>query len=142
MTSYSIERPSRSPVRPGLAHLSLNQVTMGQPVTIRTYDDHGHEVELESVYVRADGLHMRCSSDDQGNDETHRYRPSQVFPRRVTFRRWVVTLTRVSDGELVPFEVSARTHLEARVLTVQRIRAAHGPKASYGYRLHSVKREG
>lgn len=141
MTSYSVERPTRdSRVRPGLAHLRAAQATMGQPVTIRTYDRDGHEVEFPGVFVRPDGLHMRCVRE--GEDNPQRYRPSQVFPRRVVYRRWVVTLSRKNSGELVPVAVSARTELEARVLTVQKIQEQEGPKANWGYLLHSVKREG
>jgi hypothetical protein len=151
MTSYSVERPVRRPdqssrVRPGLVHLRSGQATIGQPVTIRTFDEDGREVEFPAVYVRTDGLHLRCAKEDENN--THRYRPSQVFPRRVTYRRWTVTLAHkavTSDGsgdELYPVFVVARTELEARYEALKQMRAEHGPRANWSYRLHSVKREG
>lgn len=145
MTSYSVERPTRRPrVRPGLAHLRPGQATMGQPVTIRTLDENGREVEFPAVYVRTDGTHLSCIRDDEGN--SRRYRPSQVFPRRVEFRRWTVTLQHqavAADGdgnELYPVFVVARTELEARYRALVQVRALHGPRANWSYRLHSVKR--
>lgn len=147
MTSYSVERPTRRPrVRPGLAHLRPGQATMGQPVTIRTLDEDGREVEFPAVYVRTDGLHLRCAKE--GENQTGRYRPSQVFPRRVTYRRWTVTLQHkavAADGdgnELYPVFVTARTELEARYEALKQVRAEHGPRSNWSYRLHSVKREG
>lgn len=148
MTSYSVERPTRSrgPVRPGLAHLHTRQVTIGQPVTIRTLDEDGREVEFPALYVRTDGLHLRCARE--GENDTRRYRPSQVFPRRVTFRRWTVTLKHKAveadgDGnELLPVFVNARTELEARYQALKQVRAEHGPRSNWSFTLHSVKREG
>jgi hypothetical protein len=148
MTSYSVERPTRSrgSVSPGLAHLQPRQVAIGQPVTIRTLDEDGREVEFPAVYVRTDGLHMRCARE--GENDTRRYRPSQVFPRRVTFRRWTVTLkhkniTPDGDGnELYPVFVNARTELEARYEALKQVRAKHGEQANWQFTLHSVKREG
>jgi transposase len=150
MTSYSVERPVRRPaasrVRPGLAHLRAGQVTTGQPVTIRTVDTDGREIEFPAVYVRTDGLHLRCAPEDGG--ATRRYRPSQVFPRRVVFRRWVVTLkyrdvAPDEDGsELLPVFVNARTELEARYEALKQVRAKHGDRANWRFTLHSVRREG
>ncbi len=147
MTSYSVERPTRSSrVRPGLAHLRAGQVTTGQPVTIRSLDTDGREIEFPAVYVRTDGHHFRCIREDEGN--ARRYRPSQVFPRRVEYRRWTVTLKHKAvapdgDGnEFRPVFVTARTELEARVKAVQEINRRFGERASYGFTLHSVKREG
>lgn len=147
MTSYSVERPVlRRPVRPGLAHLRAGQVTTGQPVTIRTLDAHGREVEFPAVYVRTDGLHLRCQGD--GDRESRRYRPSQVFPRSVVFRRWTVTLQHKNiapdgDGnELLPVFVNARTELEARYEALKQVRAKHGERANWTFTLRSVKREG
>lgn len=147
MTSYSVEKPTRSPrARPGLVHLRPGQVTTGQPVTVRTFDADGREVEFPAVYVRTDGLHLRCAPADGG--DTRRYRPSQVFPRRVEYRRWTVTLKHkavADDGdgdELLPVFVMARTELEARIKTVQEIRARFGYPADRRFTLHSVKREG
>lgn len=147
MTSYSVERPtSRPAVRPGLVHLRPGQVTTGQPVTIRTLDGDGREVEFPAVYVRTDGVHLRCAPEDGG--ETRRYRPSQVFPRRVVFRRWTVTLkhknvTPDGDGnELYPVFVNARTELEARYEALKQVRAKHGERSNWAFTLHSVKREG
>jgi hypothetical protein len=150
MTSYSVERPTVSlrATRPGLAHLRPGQATTGQPVTIRTYDEHGNEVEFPAVYVRMDrnGLHLRCSQE--GEDTARRYRPSQVFPRRVEFRRWTVTLKHRAvqpdgDGnELYPIFVHARTELEARYRALVQVRSEHGPRSNWTFTLHSVKREG
>lgn len=147
MTSYSVERPTRSPrVRPGLAHLRAGQVTTGQPVTIRSLDADGREVEFPAVYVRTDGHHFRCIPDHEGN--ARRFRPSQVFPRRVEYRRWTVTLKHNAvaldgDGdELLPVFVTARTELEARVKAVQEINRRFGERASFRFTLHSVRREG
>lgn len=147
MTSYSVERPTRRPrVRPGLVHLRAGQATMGQPVTIRTLDENGRETEFPAVYVRTDGLHLRCAKE--GENETRRYRPSQVFPRRVIYRRWTVTLQHkvmADDGDgggLYPVFVTARTELEARYEALKQVRAEHGPRSNWSYRLHSVKREG
>lgn len=146
MTSYSVEQPTRSRIRPGLAHLRPGQVTTGQPVTIRTLDEDGREVEFPAVYVRTDGLHLRCVREDEGN--ARRYRPSQVFPRRVEFRRWTLTLKHrdiTPDGsgnELLPVFVSARTELEARYLALLQVRSEHGERANWNFTLHSVRREG
>jgi hypothetical protein len=149
MTSYAVERPTRRPgVRPGLAHVNLNEATIGQPVTIRTYDENGHEVEFPAVYVRRDanGLHMLCAKVDE--NQTQRYRPSQVFPRRVEYRRWTVTLKHkavAEDGDgysLLPVFVTARTELEARYRALVQIRSERGPRANWAFTLHSVKREG
>jgi hypothetical protein len=153
MTSYSVERPTRSRpagsrVRTGLVHLRADQVTIGQPVTIRTVDADGNEVEFPAVYVRRDvnGLHLRCAKE--GEETPQRYRPSQVFPRRVEYRRWTVTLkhkavTEDGDGHgLLPVFVSARTELEARYKALVQVRNEHGPRASWSFTLHSVKREG
>jgi hypothetical protein len=151
MTSYSVERPARSSrtasgVRPGLVHLRPREATTGQPVTIRTRDVDGSEVEFPAVYVRTDGLHLRCAKVDE--NDTRRYRPSQVFPRRVIHRRWTVTLKHraaAPDGsgdELLPVFVSARTELEARYEALLQVRARFGQQASTRFTLHSVKREG
>lgn len=153
MTSYSVERPVRQParqsrVRPGLVHLRAGQATMGQPVTIRTVDEDGSEIEFSAVYVRTDdnGLHLRCTKE--GEDRTVRYRPSQVFPRRVTYRRWTVTLrfkAVAPDGdgnELMPVFVNARTELEARYEALKQVRARYGERSNWQFRLHSVRREG
>ena len=147
MTSYSVERPVRRPVRPGLAHLTLREVTTGQPVTVRTYDEQGREIEFPAVYVRRDrnGLHMLCSRD---GENARRFRPSQVFPRRVEFRRWTVTLKHkavTEDGDgygLLPVFVTARTELEARYRALVQIRSERGERANWSFTLHSVKREG
>lgn len=150
MTSYSVERPTRlrgSRTRPGLAHLRVGQATMGQPVTIRTLDEDGQETEFPAVYVRTDdnGLHLRCAKE--GEDRTDRYRPSQVFPRRVEYRRWTVTLKHKAvepdgDGnELLPVFVSARTELEARYGALVQVRSEHGARSNWSFTLHSVKRE-
>lgn len=144
MTSYSVERP----VRAGLVHLRPGQVTAGQPVTVRTVDGNGRQVEFPAVYVRMDSnkLHMRCTPE--GKTTTQRYRPSQVFPRRVEYRRWTVTLRHrdvMPDGggnELLPVFVHARTELEARYLALVQIRSEHGARANWNFTLHSVKREG
>jgi hypothetical protein len=151
MTSYSVERPTLPRgtalrTRPGLVHLRIGQATTGQPVTIRTLDESGNEVEFPAVYVRRDsnGLHMRCSRE--GENQTRRYRPSQVFPRREIYRRWTVTLKHKAveaDGsgdELLPVFVNARTELEARYLALQQVRAERGPRANWSFTLHSVKR--
>ncbi|MGW2213231.1 hypothetical protein [Streptomyces sp. NPDC001781] len=149
MTSYSVERPTRSRgTRPGLVHLRPGQATTGQPVTVRTLDEHGREVEFPAVFVRVDTnrTHLRCVAE--GEDQPRRYRPSQVFPRRVTYRRWTVALRHkaiAADGsgdELLPVFVNARTELEARYEALKQVRAGHGPRASWSYTLHSVKREG
>lgn len=147
MTSYSVERPTRRPrVRPGLVHLRPGQATMGQPVTIRTLDEKGREVEFPAVYVRTDGTHLSCIREDEGN--SRRYRPSQVFPRRVEFRRWTVTLKHrnvVADGsgnELLPVFVTARTEMEARYRALVQVRSEHGERSNWNFTLHSVKREG
>jgi hypothetical protein len=154
MTSYSVERPVRRPaarpsrVRPGLVHLRPGQVTPGTPVTIRTLDTDGNEVEFPAVYVRRDsnGTHLRCAAVDE--NEARRYRPSQVFPRREIYRRWTVTLrhkamTPDGDGdELLPVFVSARTELEARYEALKQVRARFGERANLRFLLHSVKREG
>lgn len=147
MTSYSVERPTRRPpARPGLAHLRPGQVTIGQPVTIHTLDEDGREVEFPAVYVRTDGLHLRCARE--GENDTRRYRPSQVFPRRVTYRRWTVTLQHKaveadgSGNDLLPVFVNARTELEARFEALKQVRAEHGPRSNWSFTLHSVKREG
>jgi hypothetical protein len=139
-------RPGRpSSVRPGLVHLRPGQATPGQPVTIRTFDANGDEVEFPAVYVRADGLHMRCARIDE--NDTRRYRPSQVFPRREIYRRWTVTLKHkdvAPDGdghELLPVFVNARTELEARYLALRQVRAERGPRANWSFTLHSVERE-
>lgn len=150
MTSYSVERPTRqrpgdSRVRPGLVHLRPGQATTGQPVTIRTLDEHGSEVEFPAVYVRADGVHMRCVPDHEGN--ARRFRPSQVFPRRVAYRRWTVTLRHKAiapDGgrdELYPVSVVARTELEARAQTLREIKHKFGEDAAGRFAFHSAKRE-
>lgn len=144
MTSYSVERPTRqhrpgSRVRPGLVHLRPGQVTTGQPVTIRTFDADGREVEFPAVYVRTDGLHLRCAPADGG--DTRRFRPSQVFPRRVEYRRWAVTADGGGD-ELLPVFVNARTELEARYEALKQVRTNHGPRSNWSFTLHSVKREG
>jgi hypothetical protein len=152
MTSYSVERPVRRParqssVRPGLVHLRPGQATIGQPVTIRTFDENGNEVEFPAVYVRQDsnGLHLRCARVDE--KQTRRYRPSQVFPRREIYRRWTVTLKHKAveadgDGhELLPVFVNARTELEARYLALQQVRSERGPRANWSFTLHSVRRE-
>lgn len=148
MTSYSVERPVRRPVRPGLVHLHPGKATPGQPVTIRTLDADGREVEFPAVYIRTDsnGLHLRCQGTEDG--QTRRYRPSQVFPRRVEFRRWAVTLKHKdvapdgSGGELYPVFVNARTEPEARYLALVKVRSEHGPRVNWSFTLHSVKREG
>lgn len=149
MTSYSVERPTRSRgsrPRPGLVHLRPGQATIGQPVTVRTLDEHGRETEFPAVYVRTDGLHLRCQADGEGN--ARRFRPSQVFPRRVEYRRWTVTLKHRAvepdgDGnELLPVFVVARTELEARYRALLRVRAEHGDRANWSFTLHSVRREG
>lgn len=151
MTSYSVERPVRrrsgTPrVRPGLVHLHPGEATTGQPVTIRTVDEAGNEVEFPAVYVRTDDLHLRCAKVD--DNETRRYRPSQVFPRRETYRRWTVTLQHKAmetDGggdELLPVFVHARTELEARFEALKQVRARFGARGNWQFRLHSVKREG
>ncbi|MFD8226878.1 hypothetical protein ACFV16_22205 [Streptomyces massasporeus] len=153
MTSYSVERPVRRPghsasVRPGLVHLRPGQATPGQPVTIRTFDERGNEIEFPAVYVRMDGnrLHLRCQREDE--NRTQKYRPSQVFPRSVIYRRWTVTLKHKAvsedgDGhELLPVFVNARTDLEARYLALQQIRSEHGERANWSFTLHSVRREG
>ncbi|MFH8805273.1 hypothetical protein ACH4F6_37990 [Streptomyces sp. NPDC017936] len=153
MTSYSVERPARrrpgtSRVRPGPAHLRPGEATTGQPVTIRTLGADGGEVEFPAVFVRMDGnrLHLRCIP--VGEDTSRRYRPSQVFPRRVTYRRWTVTLKHravAPDGdgrELLPVLVSARTELEARYEAVKQVHARYGESAAGQFTLHSVKREG
>lgn len=146
MTSYSVERPARRPAaRPGLAHLRSGQATVGQPVTIRTVNEDGREIEFPAVYVRTDGLHLRCAKMNE--NDTRRYRPSQVFPRRVEYRRWTVTLKHkdvAPDGdgnELLPVFVNARTELEARYTALVQIRAEHGERANWTFTLHSVKRE-
>lgn len=153
MTSYSVERPTRplrtgSNVRTGLAHLRPGQATTGQPVTVRTYDERGNEVEFPAVYVRRDsnGLHMRCIPE--GEEQARRYRPSQVFPRREVYRRWTVTLKHRAVAEdsdkddLLPVFVNARTELEARYTALRQVRAQYGPESSGQFRLHSVKRGG
>lgn len=151
MTSYSVERPTRSRrpgpnVRPGLVHLRPGQVTTGQPVTIRTFDAAGDEVEFPAVYVRTDGYHLRCVRD--GEEQSRRYRPSQVFPRREVYRRWTVTLKHkavAADGEgdeLLPVFVPARTELEARFQALRQVRAQYGEKSAGQFLLRSVKREG
>lgn len=151
MTSYSVERPVRRParqsrVRSGLVHLRPGQATIGQPVTIRTFDEDGREVEFPAVYVRTDGLHLRCAKEGENNIQ--RYRPSQVFPRRETYRRWTVTLQHKSvaedgDGhELLPVFVNARTELEARYEALKQVRAQYGERSNWQFRLHSVRREG
>ncbi|WP_086559941.1 hypothetical protein [Streptomyces africanus] len=153
MTSYSVERPARSrgsrpsSVSPGLVHLRPGQATIGQPVTVRTFDEGGDEIEFPAVYVRMDrnGLHLRCAREDE--TRTHKYRPSQVFPRRVEYRRWTVTLKHkdvAPDGsgdELLPVFVNARTELEARYQALQQVRAESGPRANWSFTLHSVKRD-
>lgn len=151
MTSYSVERPTRSRrtdsrVRPGLVHLRVGQATPGQPVTIRTLDAAGNEIEFPAVYVRTDRTHLRCAGVD--DNETRRYRPSQVFPRREMYRRWTVTLKHkavAEDGDrdgLLPVFVSARTELEARFEALKQVRARFGEQANLRFTLHSVKREG
>lgn len=148
MTSYSVERPTRRPpaAHARLAHLRPGQVTIGQPVTIHTLDEDGREVEFPAVYVRTDGLHLRCARE--GENDTRRYRPSQVFPRRVTYRRWTVTLQHKaveadgSGNDLLPVFVNARTELEARFEALKQVRAEHGPRSNWSFTLHSVKREG
>lgn len=149
MTSYSVERPTRTrgpAVRPGLVHLSAREVTTGQPVTIRTLNEDGREVEFPAVYVRRDGYHLRCAK--VGENDSRRYPPSQVFPRHVIYRRWAVTLKHkaVADdgGEdgLYELYVPARTELEARFQALKTVRALHGEQASYSFTLHSVTREG
>lgn len=153
MTSYSVERPVRRPaprssVRTGLVHLRPGQATIGQPVTIRTLDEDGNEVEFPAVYVRRDsnGTHLRCSKVD--DNSTQRYRPSQVFPRRVEYRRWTVTLTHKNISEdgggegRLPVFVSARTELEARYEALKQIKARYGERSNWTFRLHSVRREG
>ncbi|MGY5634201.1 hypothetical protein ACW7N6_38315 [Streptomyces sp. UC1A3] len=151
MTSYSVERPVRRParpasVRPGLAHLHPNQVTTGQPVTIRTLDENGNEVEFAAVYVRRDRTHLCCAPVDGG--PSRRYRPSQVFPRRVEYRRWTVTLTHKDISEdgggegRLPVFVNARTELEARYAALAQIKARYGERSNWTFRLHSVRREG
>lgn len=149
MTSYSVEtppRPGRRPVRSGLVHLRPGQATMGQPVTVRTLDVDGREVEFPAVYVRTDGLHLRCAKVDE--NDARRYRPSQVFPRRVEYRRWTVTLKHKAvepdgDGnELLPVFVSARTELEARYLALVQVRTQYGERSNWSFTLHSVKQEG
>lgn len=152
MTSYSVERPVRRParqssVRAGLVHLRPGQVTIGQPVTVRTFDEDGAEIEFPAVFVRLDsnGLHMRCAKVDES--DTRRYRPSQVFPRRVEYRRWTVTLKHkdvAEDGsgdELLPVFVNARTELEARYQALQQVRSERGPRANWSFTLHSVRRD-
>ena len=154
MTSYSVERPVRRPaapptrVRSGLVHLRPGQATTGQPVTIRTVDEDGNEVEFPAVYVRRDGngTHLRCAKVDE--NDTRRYRPSQVFPRREVYRRWVVTLKHkavAEDGDgdgLLPVFVPARTELEARYEALKQVRARFGERANLRFTLHSVRREG
>lgn len=153
MTSYSVERPTRSrrtgsDVRTGLVHLRPGQATTGQPVTIRTLDERGNEVEFPAVYVRRDsnGLHLRCTPE--GEEQARRYRPSQVFPRRVEYRRWVVTLVSANKpgapdpGKLTPVRVLARTELEARYEALKQIKNRLGDAADCRFRLHSVRREG
>lgn len=147
MTSYSVERPTRRPrVRPGLVHLRAGQATIGQPVTIRTLGEDGRETEFPAVYVRTDGLHLRCVRDDEGN--ARRYRPSQVFPRHVVYRRWTVTLKHkvvAADGdgnELLPVFVTARTELEARYEALKQVRARYGERSNWSFTLDSVKRGG
>jgi hypothetical protein len=151
MTSYSVERPVRrkpsgpaSRVRPGLVHLRPGEATMGQPVTIRTLDEDGDEVEFPAVYVRTDRTHLYCAK--AGEEQSRRYRPSQVFPRRETYRRWTVTLQHkamAEDGSrdsLLPVFVSARTELEARYEALKQVRARFGARANFRFTLHSVKR--
>lgn len=150
MTSYSVERPvrpSRSPrVRPGLVHLNPGQATPGQPVTIRTLDPEGNEIEFPAVYVRRDvnRLHMMCTA--VGEDRSRRYRPSQVFPRREPYRSWTVTLqhkdiTEDTPGDgLMPVFVNARTELEARYEALKQVHARFGERVNGKFRLHSVKR--
>lgn len=150
MTSYSVERPvrpSRSPrVRPGLVHLHPGQATPGQPVTIRTLDPEGNEIEFPAVYVRRDPnrLHMVCTAVDE--DQPRRYRPSQVFPRRESYRGWTVTLRLKVTGEdgdkdsLLPVRVNARTELEARYEALRQIRSKYGYRANWRFSLHSVAR--
>lgn len=151
MTSYSVERPVRRPapqsrVRPGLVHLRPGEATPGQPVTIRTLDADGNEIEFPAVYVRTDRTHLRCAR--VGENQSRRYRPSQVFPRREVYRRWTVTLAHKAmeaDGsgdELLPVFVSARTELEARYEALKQVRARFGAAANLRFTLRSVKREG
>jgi hypothetical protein len=148
MTSYAVERPAQHAGRTRLAHLRAGEATTGQPVTIRTLDEHGREIEFPAVYVRMDAnhLHLRCARE--GEETVQRYRPTQVFPRRVTYRRWVVTLrhkamTDDGDGfELYPVLVHARTELEARYEALKQVRARHGERSNWSFTLHSVRREG
>lgn len=151
MTSYSVERPTRSsrtapPARSGLVHLRHREATTGQPVTVRTLDADGHEVEFPAVYVRADGLHLRCRPDGEG--AARRFRPSQVFPRREPYRRWTVTLRHrdvAADGngdELLPVFVSARTELEARFEALKQVHARFGAGSAGRFTLYSVRRGG
>ena len=152
MTSYSVERPALRParqsrVRPGLVHLRPGQATIGQPVTIRSTDEDGNEVEFPAVYVRRDsnGLHMRCVKE--GENDPRRYRPSQVFPRHVTYRRWTVTLkfkAVAPDGsgdDLLPVFVNARTELEARFEALKQIKERYGERANWQFRLHTIRRD-
>lgn len=150
MTSYTVEHPARrrpgSRVRPGLVHLRAGEATMGQPVTIRTVGDDGSEVEFPAVYVRTNGRHLSCQG--LADNQVHIYRPSEVFPRRVEYRRWTVTLkhkavTEDGDGNgLLPVFVNARTELEAQYLTLTQVRAKYGQRGNWSFTLHSVKRGG
>lgn len=143
MTSYSTERPTlRRSAGSGLVHLRPGQATIGQPVTIRTFDESGHEIEFQAVYIRTDGVHMRCQGVEDG--QTRRYRPSQVFPRRETYRRWRVTFRQNgrTAGELHPVPVVARTEMEARYEALKRLKTGFGDRASLRFTFHSAKREG
>lgn len=148
MTSYSVERPTLRPGRTRLAHLRPEQVTIGQPVTVHTLDADGREVESPAVFVRMarNHLHLCCVLEGEGNSRP--FRPTQVFPRRVAYRRWTVTLQHkaaTADGsgdELVPVFVTARTELEARYEALKQIKARHGVRSNWTYRLHSISREG
>lgn len=148
MTSYSVERPVRRPgrqshIRPGLVHLRPSQVTTGQPVTIRTLDAAGNEIEFPAVYLRTDGMHLKCMGVD--DNQVRRYRPSQVYPRRETYRRWTVTLKHrhatPNGDELYPLFVPARTELEARYEALKKIKARFGERASMAFTFHSARRD-
>lgn len=145
MTSYLVERPSRSPrTAPALVHLRPGEATPGQPVTIRSTDTNGNVIrEYPAVYVRTDRLHLRCQGVESG--ETRRYRPSEVFPRSVPFRRWTVTLVHRAitpdgdRGEEYPVTVSARTELEARAQAARQINDTFGNGASPRFSFRSAR---
>lgn len=126
MTDHSVERPTRRLLavpraRSGLVSLRPGQATTGQPVTVNTLDADGNTIESPAVFVRTDGTHLRCQDTETG--QTGRYRPSQVFPRHVTYRRWAVSFDPAVPGEGAPrvVPVYARTELEARFEALKRL---------------------